>query len=65
MNLLLYVAREIVIQLQINVRKPQCQLLLCTRVLILIFNSTRIKHIKLNYDKLNDDYAREMNLNCT
>jgi hypothetical protein len=39
-------------------------LLLCTRVLILAFNSARIKRIMFNYNKLNDDYAREMNLNC-
>jgi hypothetical protein len=43
----------------------QSQLLLCTRKLILVFNSACIKRIRLNYDKLNDDYAREMNLNCT
>jgi hypothetical protein len=34
-------------------------------VLILAFNSTRIKCIGLNYEKLNDGYAREMNVNCT
>jgi hypothetical protein len=46
-------------------QETQSQLLLCTRISILAFNSARIKPIKLNYDKLNDDYVREMNLNCT